>query len=274
MSRKPIVGGNWKSNPATKVAIEDLIGAFNKATIDPAKVEVVVAATALHIPMVMEKMQPTIKIAAQNCSKEKEGAFTGEITCTMMKDMGLEWTLIGHSERRHKYGETNADMALKVEKALAAGISVIFCIGELLEERQGGKTNEVRFLLNLLSAMLLAGCSSFGLVCKEQLLAVIPKISDWSKVVIAYEPVWAIGTGVVATPEQAQETQKACREIIAEAAGAEVAAAVRIQYGGSVTPDNCAELMACPDVDGFLVGGASLKPSFMDIVSTVEKAVV
>mmetsp|Transcript_19865 Transcript_19865/g.50107 ORF Transcript_19865/g.50107 Transcript_19865/m.50107 type:complete len:254 (-) Transcript_19865:485-1246(-) len=253
MSRKPIVGGNWKSNPATKVAIEDLIGAFNKATIDPAKVEVVVAATALHIPMVMEKMQPTIKIAAQNCSKEKEGAFTGEITCTMMKDMGLEWTLIGHSERRHKYGETNADMALKVEKALAAGISVIFCIGELLEERQGGKTNEV---------------------CKEQLLAVIPKISDWSKVVIAYEPVWAIGTGVVATPEQAQETQKACREIIAEAAGAEVAAAVRIQYGGSVTPDNCAELMACPDVDGFLVGGASLKPSFMDIVSTVEKAVV
>ncbi|CAD7956579.1 unnamed protein product [Amoebophrya sp. A120] len=252
-ARKPIVGGNWKSNPATKAAIVELATKWNETSVDTSKVDVVVATTALHIPLAMDTLDKAkFKVSAQNVSKEKEGAFTGEITAGMLKDMGLEWTLIGHSERRHKYGETDADLAMKTEKALAAGLNVIFCIGELLEERQGGKTEEV---------------------CKTQLLAVIPKITDWSKVVIAYEPVWAIGTGVVATPEQAQDTQKACREIIAEAAGADVAAAVRIQYGGSVTPDNCAELMSCPDVDGFLVGGASLKPSFMDIVTTVEKSV-
>ncbi|CAD7941750.1 unnamed protein product [Amoebophrya sp. A25] len=250
--RKPIIGGNWKSNPATVKAIGELLDSFNSAGFDAEKVDVVLAATALHIPLVKEKLDAKFKVAAQNCSKEKEGAFTGEITCGMIADCGLEWTLVGHSERRHKYGETDADMALKVEKALAAGLNVIMCIGELLEERQAEKTTDV---------------------CKTQLLAIAPKVSDWSKVVIAYEPVWAIGTGVVATPQQAQDAHKACREILASAVSAEVAASVRIQYGGSVTPDNCAELMSCPDVDGFLVGGASLKPTFMDIVKTVEKGV-
>jgi len=247
MPRQPIVGGNWKSNPKGKAGVEELVAAFNACNFS--KTQVVIAPVAIHIPMCMEKFKGDIKIAAQNCSKEGEGAFTGEITVGQMLDMGIQWTLIGHSERRAKYGETNADMAAKVEKAQAAGINVIFCIGESLEERKADKTLDV---------------------CKEQLMAVIPKIKDWSKIVIAYEPVWAIGTGVVATVEQAQETQMGVRGVIASAVSAEVAEAVRIQYGGSVTPENCGDLIACPDVDGFLVGGASLKPTFTTIIDTVE----
>merc|ERR1719436_1172396 len=160
--------------------------------------------------------------------------------------MTIPWTLIGHSERRTKYGESDEMTAAKVEQCQAAGIKVIFCIGELLEEREGGKTDEVN---------------------KRQLAAVLPKIRNWDDIVIAYEPVWAIGTGKVATPEQAQETHAAIRAHLREAVSADVAEKVRIQYGGSVTPDNCAELIAKPDIDGFLVGGASLKPTFMDIIT-------
>ncbi|CAE7748066.1 Tpi, partial [Symbiodinium sp. KB8] len=161
----------------------------------------------------------------------------------------VPYTLIGHSERRSKYGESDEDTAVKVEKCQAAGIKVIFCIGELLEEREAGKTDEVN---------------------KRQLAAVIPKIKDWDKIVIAYEPVWAIGTGKVATPEQAEETQANIRAYLKEAVSAEVADKVRIQYGGSVTPDNCKELITKPNIDGFLVGGASLKPTFMDIVTACQ----
>merc|ERR1719382_1362795 len=185
-------------------------------------------------------------VSSQNCSKTGSGAFTGEWTAESLVDLGMAWTLIGHSERRAKYGETDADTAEKVAKCQEAGVNVIFCIGEQLEEREAGKTDEVN---------------------KRQLGAVIPKIKDWSKIVIAYEPVWAIGTGKVATPAQAQETQAAIRAFLKEAVSAEVAEKVRIQYGGSVTPDNCAELMSQPDIDGFLVGGASLKPTFSDIIS-------
>ena len=202
--------------------------------------------TAVHIAKTKELFSGSdIEVGGQNCSKEKEGAFTGEITAGMFVDLGLKWVLIGHSERRHKYGETNEDIAKKIELAQEAGICVTFAIGELLEEREAGKTVDV---------------------CKEQILAVVPKVKDWSKIVIAYEPVWAIGTGVVATVEQAQEAHAACRAILKEAVSAEVADSVRIQYGGSVSPDNCEALIKCPDVDGFLVGGASLKPTFMDIV--------
>lgn len=249
-ARSPIIGGNWKSNPKSRAAIDDLAKAFCASDFDGAKVEVVIAATALHCMYAKEKLGGKFQVAMQNCSKEGEGAFTGEVTCGQILDMGLEWTLIGHSERRHKYGETDADLAAKVQKAQAAGLKIIFCIGELLEERKSGATIEV---------------------CKKQLLAVIPSISDWSKVVIAYEPVWAIGTGEVATVEQAQEAHAACRAIVAEAVSPEVASQVRIQYGGSVTPENCGSLIQCADVDGFLVGGASLKPSFVDIIKTVEK---
>lgn len=251
MPRKPIIGGNWKCNPKNAAGVDELISAFNGCGFDSSKVDVVICPTAVHIAQCKSKFDAKINVSSQNCSKEAEGAFTGEITVGQLMDLGINWTLIGHSERRAKYGETNDDLAKKVEKAQEAGINVIFCIGEQLEERNAGKTKDV---------------------CKEQLLAVVPKIKDWSKIVIAYEPVWAIGTGVVATTEQAQESQKDCRQIIADAVSQEVADAVRIQYGGSVSPDNCNDLIACPDVDGFLVGGASLKPTFTTIIEGVEKA--
>merc|ERR1719325_192644 len=143
----------------------------------------------------------------------------------MAAECGYGWTLIGHSERRTRYGETDDDTALKVEKALAAGLRIILCIGETLEEREKGVTDSVN---------------------QRQLAACIPKIRDWDKVVIAYEPVWAIGTGKVATPDQAQETQAAIRAYLKEAVSAEVAEKVRIQYGGSVSPENCVELISKP----------------------------
>merc|ERR1719410_2463348 len=154
-----------------------------------------------------------MEAASQNVSKTPMGAFTGEWTAEHLVDMGVSWTLIGHSERRSKYGETDEDTALKVEKCQKAGLKVIFCIGELLEEREAGKTDEVN---------------------KRQLAAVIPKITNWDLIVIAYEPVWAIGTGKVATPDQAEETQAAIRAYLAESVSGEVADKVRIQYGGSV----------------------------------------
>lgn len=242
--RTPIVGGNWKSNPGSLSKINELVTAFNEVDIPTSKCEVIVAPSYVHIGTTMSGFKQ-IKVAAQNCSKFDEGAFTGEVSAGMVKDLGLEWVVIGHSERRHKFGETDADLAEKVAKAQKAGLSIIFCIGELLEEREAGQTDEV---------------------CKRQVEAIISVVSDWSKIVIAYEPVWAIGTGKVATVEQAQEAHFAVRKVIADSVSQEVAAAIRIQYGGSVTPDNCAELIKCADVDGFLVGGASLKPTFMDIV--------
>jgi len=247
MSRTPIVGGNWKCNPAKVSDATKLVEAWKETTFDKEKIEVVICPTALHISMVKAPLEALgMQVSAQNVSKTAMGAFTGEWSAAHLTDMAIGWTLIGHSERRSKYGETDADTAEKVEMCQKAGLKVIFCIGELLEEREAGKTDEVN---------------------KRQLGAVLPKITDWDKIVIAYEPVWAIGTGKVATPDQAEETQAAIRAYIKEAVSADVAEKVRIQYGGSVTPDNCAELIAKPNIDGFLVGGASLKPTFMEIIT-------
>jgi len=251
MSRKFIVGGNWKCNPKTGKECNELLKEWKKtlSMVDGSKVEVVICPPALWMTSLTDGIQGLgMCVSAQNVSKTGAGAFTGEWTAENLVDIGVSWTLIGHSERRTKYGETDADTAEKVAKCQAAGVSAILCIGELLEEREAGKTDEVN---------------------KRQLGACIPSIKDWDKIVIAYEPVWAIGTGKVATPEQAEETQAAIRAYIKQAVGAAVAEKVRIQYGGSVTPDNCAELITKPNIDGFLVGGASLKPSFMDIIKTV-----
>lgn len=248
-SRKPFVGGNWKCNGSVKSNAElshALAASLSQYT---SKVDVVVAPTALHIPQAVEAFKGTgIHVATQNVSKTKNGAFTGEISAEIIKDFGLGWTLIGHSERRHKYGETDADIAEKVALAESNGLKVVFCIGELLEERKAGKTNQV---------------------CETQMKAVIPVVKNWDNIVIAYEPVWAIGTGVVATPQEAQDAHAAVRALLSTAVSAEVAAKTRIVYGGSVTPENSAELFTKEDVDGFLVGGASLKPSFADIVKAV-----
>jgi len=251
MARKFIVGGNWKCNPASAKEANSLLKDWKKGlpNVDKSKVDVVICPPALWMSTLSQSIEGLgMEVCSQNVGKNDAGAFTGEWTAANLLDLGIKWTLIGHSERRTKYGETDADVAEKVAKCQDCGVSVILCIGETLEEREGGKTDEVN---------------------KRQLAAVIPKIKDWDKIVIAYEPVWAIGTGKVATPDQAEETQAAIRAYLKSAVSADVADKVRIQYGGSVTPDNCAELITKPNIDGFLVGGASLKPSFMDIVSKV-----
>merc|ERR1712137_1060329 len=217
MFRKPVVGGNWKSNGTLKT-LKDLLSAFNAVGADPNRVDTVIFPVSLHL-FAAQKALPqgsAVALGLQNISKTAEGAFTGEVTCAMAKDLGIPWVLIGHSERRSLYGETDAETAEKVAKAQEHG-----------------------------------------------LLSMI----DWTKVVIAYEPVWAIGTGVVATPLQAQDAHLRVRQLIHAECGAEVANAVRILYGGSVNPKNCKELSDLPDVDGFLVGGASLKPDFGTIIS-------
>jgi len=248
--RKPIVGGNWKCNPATFKEATALIQSWNKhaTTYDTEKVDVVISPPALWLSSLKEPLSKLgMSVAAQNVSKTGYGAFTGEWSAESLVDLGLTWTIIGHSERRTKYGETDADTAEKVARCQELGLNVIFCIGETLEEREAGKTDEVN---------------------KRQLTAIVPKVKDWSKIVIAYEPVWAIGTGKVATPEQAEETQAAIRAALKAATSEKVAEEMRIQYGGSVTPDNCKALLEKPNIDGFLVGGASLKESFVEIIST------
>jgi triosephosphate isomerase len=250
MPRTPIVGGNWKCN-GTMASNKVLMEALNAGEWDTSKVEVVVCPISLHIPFVVSEAKAGIKVATQNVSLTGAGAFTGEINAAQVKDFGLEWVLIGHSERRSLYGETDEMLAKKLQMAMDAGLKVIYCIGEKLEERESGKTNDV---------------------IAQHMAACIDAKPDWSRVVIAYEPVWAIGTGVVATPEQAQEAHAYTRSFVAEKAGADVAENLRIQYGGSVSPDNCATLIQCPDIDGFLVGGASLKPGFVTIIQAAEKA--
>ncbi len=181
------------------------------------------------------------------------GAFTGEISAQMLLDSGIQWTLTGHSERRIGFGipgETSELVGRKTAVAVRAGMSVIACIGEQLADRENGSTL---------------------VVLQEQLAAIATSLAveEWAKVVIAYEPVWAIGTGKVATPEQAEETHRQIREWIAANVSGEVAAAVRIIYGGSVKGSNCKTLIACPNIDGFLVGGASLLPEFVDIIKVM-----
>lgn len=247
MPRKPFVGGNWKSNGTIESA-KTLCASLTSGSIAYRnKVDAVICPIAPQMSFVNRLVRKSpIRVGAQNVSATKEGAFTGEISAGQLKDAGIQWTCIGHSERRTKYGETDEVTAQKIEQCQAAGVSVIFCIGELLEEREAGKTDDVN---------------------KRMMDAVYSKIKDWKKVVIAYEPVWAIGTGKVATPDQAQDAHAAIRKMISSAVSEEVANGVRILYGGSVTPDNCKDLITKPDIDGFLVGGASLKPTFTDIIA-------
>merc|ERR1711894_529455 len=240
MGRKFFVGGNWKMN-GDKASIDPIIAFLNEGPLDP-NTDVVVAVPAPYLDYVRQKLPASIGVAGQNCHKVAKGAFTGEISTGMIKDCGGTWVLLGHSERRHVFGE-------KVAFALEQGLNIIPCIGEKLEERQAGKTNDV---------------------CFQQLKAIADKVSDWSRVVIAYEPVWAIGTGVTATPEQAQEVHAALRAWLAKNYSAEIAENVRILYGGSVSASNCRELAACKDIDGSLVGGASLKPDFVAIVNATK----
>ncbi len=242
--RKPLIAANWKMNK-TIAETEAFLDAFLPAVAKVADVDVIIAPPFTALSAAAAKMKTaSAKLAAQNVFYEEKGAFTGEVSPVMLIDTGCEAVIIGHSERRHILKESDEIINKKIKASLAHGLEVLFCVGELLAEREAGKTNEV------LHTQITAG------------LAGIPA----EGIVVAYEPVWAIGTGKTATPEQAQEAHNFIRSLLAVKYGG-AAATIRILYGGSVTPDNIAGLMTCPDIDGALVGGASLKPdSFAQLV--------
>jgi len=244
MSRKFCVGGNWKMN-GDKKSISEIVDFLKKGPLDP-NTEVIVGVPAIYLDYARNLLPRTINVSAQNCYKVPKGAFTGEISPAQIIDNGIDWVILGHSERRNVFGETDSLVAEKVQHALETGLNVIACIGEKLEEREAGQTEAVGF---------------------RQTKAIADKINDWSKVVLAYEPVWAIGTGKTATPQQAQEVHASLRKWLKENVSEKVANETRIIYGGSVTGANCKELAKEKDIDGFLVGGASLKPEFVDIVN-------
>lgn len=248
-SRKLFIGGNWKSNLTVAQVNAHVNDVINTLQIDPAKLEVLVSPTTLHLAQVKSILRPDIHLSAQSCSPENMGAFTGEVAASQLKDFGVNWVLIGHSERRTFFGETDAVVAKKVTLALAHGLNIVLCIGENLGEREGGQTFDV---------------------VARQLNAVKGVITDWGRIVVAYEPVWAIGTGRNATPEQAQEVHVFIRKWFTENVNGDVAVSTRIIYGGSVTDVNARDLIGQPDVDGFLVGGASLKPAFKTIVEVSQ----
>ncbi|GAB1611024.1 triosephosphate isomerase B-like [Argonauta hians] len=244
MGRKFFVGGNWKLN-GNKKSIDDIVNFMHAGPLN-ANTEVVVGPPTCYLEYVRTKLKPNIGVAAQNCYKVAAGAFTGDISPAMIKDIGLSYVILGHSERRNVFGESDQLIGEKIEHALSEGLIVIACIGEKLEEREAGKTNDVVF---------------------GQTKTIIKHTKDWSKLVIAYEPVWAIGTGKTATPEQAEQVHIDLRKFIAKEVSEDVAKDVRIIYGGSVSAANCKELAQKPDIDGFLVGGASLKPDFVKIIN-------
>lgn len=217
------------------------------------KKEVVVGAPFVYLQQAQQALSSTpIGVSAQNCWHEDKGAFTGEISAAMLKDLGLAFVILGHSERRHVFGESDELIGKKTAAALRHGLTVILCVGELLEDREAGKTEAV---------------------IKAQMAAALPFINDWSRIVIAYEPVWAIGTGKVASPQQAQEAHVILRNWLAEKVSSSVADATRIIYGGSVKPDNCVELSKKADIDGFLVGGCSLvAQQFVPIINSAKDA--
>ncbi|WP_319381389.1 triose-phosphate isomerase [Thiomicrorhabdus sp.] len=251
--RKPFVAGNWKMH-GSRESISILVKGLS-AQVDSVKgVEIAVCPPALYIDYVQSQLQGSaIAIGAQNMAEEPvQGAYTGEISVEMLKDMNCSYVILGHSERRSIYGETDAQVANKVQVALDAGVTPILCVGETLQERESGVMESV-----------IAG----------QLDAVLEKsgIAAFDSIVIAYEPVWAIGTGVTASPEQAQEVHAFIRNKLAQA-DASIAEKVIIQYGGSVKPDNAAELFGQPDIDGGLIGGASLNADdFMAICKAASK---
>lgn len=246
--RTPIIAGNWKLNKTISEAV--------KLTTDLAKlvdgisdVEIVVAPVFTALTNVYNVIEDTnIQLAAQDLYWEDSGAFTGEVSAPMLNDVGCDYVVIGHSERRQFFGETNEAVNQKVKAALLHNIKPIICVGELLEEREAGKTE---------------------FVIDKQVKGGIVDLTDseMESCVIAYEPVWAIGTGKTATPDQAQEIHSLIRDILKDCYSDKLASKIRIQYGGSVKPENAAELMAQQDVDGALVGGASLDAqSFAEIV--------
>ena len=239
--RKPIIAGNWKMHKTIAEAVEFVNDIKDK--VNNTDVEAVICAPFTLLKDLKEATKGTnIKIGAQNMHYADQGAFTGEISAPMLKELNIDYVVLGHSERRQYFNETNETVNKKVIKALEAGIDPILCVGETLEEREASETKNV---------------------CKEQTEKALVGVSaeDMKKVVIAYEPVWAIGTGKTATAEDANDVIAYIREVVKGLYGEEISEEVRIQYGGSVKPSNVAEIMNQSDIDGALVGGASLLSS-------------
>ena len=246
--RIPVIAGNWKMYKTVAEAVA-MVQDLRPRVATVTGVRVVVCPPYLALKAVADALAGSpIAVGGQNCYWESAGAFTGEVSAEMLKEAGATYVIIGHSERRQFFGETNATVNKKLKKALQTGLTPIVCVGEMLAEREGGKTERV---VDDHISNGLAGISA----------------AEMQRTIIAYEPVWAIGTGKTATPQQAQEVHAFIRGRLARLWDAATAAAVVIQYGGSVKPDNVAELMAQPDIDGALVGGASLKAdSFEQLV--------
>ncbi|HCW23398.1 MAG TPA: triose-phosphate isomerase [Lachnospiraceae bacterium] len=247
MARRKIIAGNWKMNKTPSEAKE--LVELLKPLVNNPDVDVVYCVPAIDIVPVAEAIKGTnVMLGAENLSDQDKGAFTGEISADMLLDAGVKFVIIGHSERRQYYKEDDAFLNRKVLKAFEKGLTPILCCGETLEQREAGVTLDwIRLQIK----------SDLQGVTKEQA----------SSMVIAYEPIWAIGTGKTATSDQAEEVCGAIRKLIAEIYDEETAEKIRIQYGGSMKPANCKELLAKPDIDGGLIGGAALKADFADIVN-------
>jgi triosephosphate isomerase (TIM) len=247
--RKPVIAGNWKMYKTVSESVETAL-ALKPLVANVNHCEIVIAPVFTALKSVADRLEGSnVKVAAQDCSTEmEEGAHTGEVAASMLLDVGATHVIVGHSERRQYYCETDSFVSRKTQAALASGLTVIMCVGETLEQREAENAERV------VSGQLNGGLS--GLTA-----------SDLSRIIIAYEPVWAIGTGRTATPEQAQEMHAFIRRVFTNSHSPEAGQNLRILYGGSVKPDNIAGLMSKPDIDGALVGGASLKAeSFAQIV--------
>jgi triosephosphate isomerase (TIM) len=247
--RKKIVAGNWKMNTLLHEGLE-LAKAVEAASKNKeSEAVVIIAPPFTHLAKVHEVISD-VKLSAQNCSDEESGAFTGEVSADMVLSSGVEYVILGHSERRSYYNEDNNTLNKKVKLSLSKGLLPIYCCGELLEEREAGK------LFDVIREQITVGLEGLS-------------VEDMKKVVVAYEPVWAIGTGVTASPEQAQEMHSFIRSLLAELFGKDVADSTTLLYGGSCKPSNARELFSKPDVDGGLIGGASLKvEDFIQIVNS------
>ena len=253
MKRKKVIAGNWKLHNTNSEA-QQLANQIKIRSTEIKNTEIILCPPFTALSVVSEVVKGTsIAVGAQNVYWEKSGAFTGEINADMIKSSGAEFVIIGHSERRQYFSETDETVNKRIKAALQSGLKVIGCVGEVLEEREAGITAEI--IETQITGALLG-------LSKENM----------ANVIIAYEPVWAIGTGKTATPEQAQEVHAQIRSLVSKQFGNEVASAVRIQYGGSVKAENADELLSQPDIDGALVGGACLKAeTFIPIIQSAEK---
>lgn len=238
--RKPVIAGNWKLFKTISESVA-LINELKPLVANNLGVEIVVAPVFTALSRVSDAVTgANINLAAQDCYWEEEGAFTGEVAPKLLKDAGCSHVIIGHSERRQYFGETDLTVNKKTKAAIAAGLNAIVCVGEMLADRESGQT------FSVIETQIQGGLTGLS-------------TADFTQVIIAYEPVWAIGTGKTASDSQAQEVHAFIRQLVARLFNQQVAAAVRILYGGSVKPDNVKGLMTQPDIDGALVGGASLK---------------